>query len=468
MGFNLITLLIGLLLCFFGIYLRKLCAGIMGLAWGAISISFIIISSSGPFGIGESDITLLVCGSIACCVLCACFDRFAVSLNAFLSSLPLFTILFTLEGGFSDISGALTTSVFLSLIIAVVCYVTSNYSFVIVTAFSGAFLAAWSVYGINAEDNILDILSQIIIWGADDLMAVIFGAIALGVFGCIAQWRRIGVLKPKTEQDTGDAQNPASSSGDNAAAQETRQAPTTAFCSHCGFKDEDESVFCPMCGMMIRRPSENHSAASAGGRPNAAKPSTTPSGALNTFGAGMESWPAQAKMSYACWCLMLILSFVSFQPFWNEFFSIDFRWQIISPLALVIVSYITFSNNRKEWMVYPLALYPLCNIITLILLNTLRFNWLFLIYIAMTIVITILFYLRIKKQMDMKLVEKVSILFCIAWSIIVLIGYPLYYQAFRDIPFSFTEGFGILLSSANLETVAYLAGTAFMARNQSI
>ena len=53
MGLNLLLLVVGLVICFGGIYIRKVCSAILGLIWGALCSFAVILMTVGLWGIDE-------------------------------------------------------------------------------------------------------------------------------------------------------------------------------------------------------------------------------------------------------------------------------------------------------------------------------------------------------------------------------------------------------------------------------
>lgn len=53
MGLNLLLLVVGLVICFGGIYIRKVCSAILGLIWGALCSFAVILMTVGLWGIDD-------------------------------------------------------------------------------------------------------------------------------------------------------------------------------------------------------------------------------------------------------------------------------------------------------------------------------------------------------------------------------------------------------------------------------
>lgn len=50
MGLNLLLLVVGLVICFGGIYIRKVCSAILGLIWGALLLFRSHLNDCRPLG----------------------------------------------------------------------------------------------------------------------------------------------------------------------------------------------------------------------------------------------------------------------------------------------------------------------------------------------------------------------------------------------------------------------------------
>lgn len=66
MGLNLLLLVVGLVICFGGIYIRKVCSAILGLIWGALCSFAVILMTVGLWGI--DDETFINSSSLCDCV----------------------------------------------------------------------------------------------------------------------------------------------------------------------------------------------------------------------------------------------------------------------------------------------------------------------------------------------------------------------------------------------------------------
>ena len=200
---NLIVTGIGLVICFGGIYIRKFVAGVMGLIWGAlvgIMASLFMAITKGGFGYllynMQDDAGWLIIAVILAliiCVLSILFDKLCTAINAFFSS---FFIIFIIACIFAEDPDALPAILFIAFVaalaIARIAYLYYMYGFIIVTAFTGAYLASIGGAGMMTAVDLDYTLNELFVEENAQLSGVIFlSAIILGVFGCYVQLQKI-------------------------------------------------------------------------------------------------------------------------------------------------------------------------------------------------------------------------------------------------------------------------------------
>lgn len=93
MGLNLLLLVVGLVICFGGIYIRKVCSAILGLIWGALCSFAVILMTVGLWGIDDETFIIVAVCAIACALISVIYDKLCAAINAFLSSFFLVAIL---------------------------------------------------------------------------------------------------------------------------------------------------------------------------------------------------------------------------------------------------------------------------------------------------------------------------------------------------------------------------------------
>lgn len=207
MGLNLMLLCVGLIICFGGIHFRKFVSGLMGLIWGAflglIIVVVVALASDGLWYLRsnlEEATTLIVVilFAVAFCALSAWLDKLCAALNAFTGSFVMyFIIACMLVEDFDSISVVLLVLVILSAITSAIAYAHHNYSYIFVTAFSGALIASVGGYGLLTNNELSDVLYELILYGgAEVILPVIIGTIILGCIGCYVQVHRFKTVHP--------------------------------------------------------------------------------------------------------------------------------------------------------------------------------------------------------------------------------------------------------------------------------
>ena len=193
MGLNLLLLVVGLVICFGGIYIRKVCSAILGLIWGALCSFAVILMTVGLWGIDDETFIIVAVCAIACALISVIYDKLCAAINAFLSSFFLVAILLLMADSMESATLILIAAV-IALIVSIISVKIYNYSFIIMTAFSGAFIASIGGCGIIYNADASRVFLNLI-FGDDVAGFVLIGTLVLGVLGCIVQWRR---LKGKT------------------------------------------------------------------------------------------------------------------------------------------------------------------------------------------------------------------------------------------------------------------------------
>lgn len=193
MGSNLLLLVVGLVICFGGIYIRKVCSAILGLIWGALCSFAVILMTVGLWGIDDETFIIVAVCAIACALISVIYDKLCAAINAFLSSFFLVTILLLMADSMESATLIIIAAV-IALIVSIISVKIYNYSFIIMTAFSGAFIASIGGCGIIYNADASRVFLNLML-GDDVAGFILIGTLVLGVLGCIVQWRR---LKGKT------------------------------------------------------------------------------------------------------------------------------------------------------------------------------------------------------------------------------------------------------------------------------
>ena len=191
MGFNFLLLCIGLLICFGGIYFRKVCAVLTGAFWGAllgiVIVLFMVLG--GSYDLEGTSVVLL--SIVVMAIISAVFDRLCAAINAFFTSAFMMLLLLLIAGMSIENMTAWLAILIISAIVSYVSYLYHSYAFIITTAFSGAFIANIGGYGLlNGVD--LEYMLEMIFDGYGDIMPILLGTVILGAVGCKVQLYRIG------------------------------------------------------------------------------------------------------------------------------------------------------------------------------------------------------------------------------------------------------------------------------------
>lgn len=191
-----LMVLVGLIICFGGIYIRKIIAAVMGLIWGVTAAVLFLMYNSGGFlgiafllGSGDEESTgyivlaLIIIAAII--VTFVKFERLCAAINAFLTSFVLL-LLFLLLCGFKAGALLVLLVLLLSCVAAYISYLYYTYGFILVTGFLGALIASTGVNGLmyNLEEG---------------YSLIILGTLILGCAGSAFQIRK---LKPADKEKT--------------------------------------------------------------------------------------------------------------------------------------------------------------------------------------------------------------------------------------------------------------------------
>jgi len=183
---ELILIIIGLAICFGGIYLRKPMAGLIGLTYGA-GIGFILALIMADDEIMALGIVAIFALGLAATAFK--FDRFCAALSSFGSS---FAVAFLLMAIVADsFEALLIVSLLAALAGAGISFKFYDYSFIVSTAFTGGFIA--SLGGVPLfNDASLERLVSAFFWGSTQAFnQILIVTIILGIVGGIVQYQRL-------------------------------------------------------------------------------------------------------------------------------------------------------------------------------------------------------------------------------------------------------------------------------------
>lgn len=195
MGLSLIMVVVGLVICFGGIYLRRICSGILGLICGVIGAFAFALVTVGLWSIGDDStiIAVVICGVI-CAILSAIYYKACAAVSSFLSAFAFVVLFLAVAGDMDSEIGILAIAAIIALIIAGISIKFFDYSFIITSALIGAFIASVGGFGLIHDYDLEDILAEILWSGFDDLAPILIATIVLSVIGFCVQLRRLKLI----------------------------------------------------------------------------------------------------------------------------------------------------------------------------------------------------------------------------------------------------------------------------------
>lgn len=196
MGLNLLLIAIGLVICFGGIYIRKVCSAFLGLIWGALCSFAVILMSVGLWGIDEESFYIVAVCAVVFAIISCIHDKLCAAINAFLSTFFLVAILLLLA---DSAEGTMLIQIagVVALVVSLISIRIYDYSFILTTAFSGAFIASIGFCGVIYDSEASDVLMELLF--GDEVTGIIIAVtIVLGIIGFFVQFQRIKKRKSAT------------------------------------------------------------------------------------------------------------------------------------------------------------------------------------------------------------------------------------------------------------------------------
>lgn len=208
MGLNFILLIVGLIVCFGGIYIRKACSALLGLIWGALCSFVVILMTVGLWGIDEEAFVIVAVCAVVCALISAIYDKLCAAINAFLSTFFLVAILLLMADSMEGTVLIIIAAV-IALIVSAISIKIYDYSFIIMTAFSGAFTASIGGCGIFYDADTADVLMELL-FGDEVTSFIVIVTLILGVLGCIVQWKRLTGKKTASQNTSTESSDTVS------------------------------------------------------------------------------------------------------------------------------------------------------------------------------------------------------------------------------------------------------------------
>lgn len=196
MGINIILVIVGLVICFGGIYLRRICSGFLGLICGVLGAFAFALVTVGLWHIGDDStiLAIIICG-VLCGVISAVYYKVCAAISSFLSAFTFMLLFFAVAGGIDSETGIITAAAIVALIIAGISIKFYDYSFIITSALMGAFAASVGGFGLIRDCSLEDILITLLWSGYDNLTPILIATIVLAVIGFFVQLRRLKLIR---------------------------------------------------------------------------------------------------------------------------------------------------------------------------------------------------------------------------------------------------------------------------------
>lgn len=192
MGVNFVALCVGLIICFGGIYLKKLCAAILGFIWGIFAGFMLVLLAAGSlYRMDESSLAIVLVIAVVVALVCMIFDRLCAMINAFLSTFFIVMIVLSMIKTYVEVSVAILIAVVSAFIVAAIALWIHDYAFILITAFSGAFIANLGGFGLLSGAEFSDMLSIVLRRNQEEAVVIWIGTLILGVLGCCVQAQRL-------------------------------------------------------------------------------------------------------------------------------------------------------------------------------------------------------------------------------------------------------------------------------------
>lgn len=213
MEFNFIMMCIGLVICFGAVYIRKVVAGIVGAIWGALlGLLILLLSGSSVYLLyrwDDSTVKTVILFSVIVCVVSILFEKLCVAINTFLCSFFIFfvfaCIFFEDNEAFEIILVIILTAAF---ILAVYSYAYYRYAFILVSAYSGAYIASVGGTGLVLNEEFGDVLGAFISGEDGSIVGIIIiSTLILGYLGVYVQLQKFGqknIVNNKIQKDVED------------------------------------------------------------------------------------------------------------------------------------------------------------------------------------------------------------------------------------------------------------------------
>jgi len=232
---NILSILPGIVICFFSICIRRILSAIIGFIYGAafgFLLAFLInlFSSIGTAGF----VVIILIFAVLIAIISYKYYRFFVFLNTFLVSfISFFNLVQYLTN--SSMSSSVTIAIVLATVVGIVSAILYDPLFIISTAFFGGTLISFGVLSMYRGTDIVQ-LARGIIWNESGLIQVIILTIILGVAGIIVQF----ILLKKLNIGHSDTSYKKSLTANKKCRQCSEIYTGSSNCPKCGFSLYEE------------------------------------------------------------------------------------------------------------------------------------------------------------------------------------------------------------------------------------
>ncbi len=200
---NIVMIIVGLIICFGGIYIRKVCSAFLGFIWGALASFLVALIIGGLWSIDDGTVTTMIIVGLVLAVVCAIFDRACTAITSFLSSFTVAALLLLILRVVDSETALFAVAAIVAIIISGISIKFYDYSYMLITAITGAFIASVGFFSLTKGYDFEDILMEIVWNGFDEMSGVLIGTIILSIIGFIVQRHRFVVGKNENSHATG-------------------------------------------------------------------------------------------------------------------------------------------------------------------------------------------------------------------------------------------------------------------------
>lgn len=262
---NLAFLVIGLLICFFGVHLRKVCLFLLGGTVGSVLTSYLLAFTGLINQLGSYSIYVLAAGMLMLGILAITAEELFIAFLCFLSVLIVGTgvlMLFNLTTAIGYIVVAVV-----AVAVAALLYKLYKYSFAVVSSLIGALMTTLGGYGLfldlvaERESSIIDYLFTNSLSKVAYIVITVLTLIFMGL-GLFVQFRslskkrrrkaKITEVKPEVTPETDKTETAETTTTEGTVEQEKPEEKyVPKFCTECGAKLETGMTECPNCHVKL-------------------------------------------------------------------------------------------------------------------------------------------------------------------------------------------------------------------------